>query len=303
MTTIPMPPNSPVIPCPLREGLHLWIWPGGRNEGWKTAREQAERVLALGGVGVIPQAGLIAPAWLAGRDHGESKPRVEIFQSYGLQVTAGLGMDGSNATRETIVRAINDALAMPDVCVMGDEEKQLWETVLGRLLAQNIVDDVLSLHALAYMICVLCPWWKPNVHTGAPDRIFQALFRHFFCQDYGAHGNNVTRDETLWMLGESRREYAVRGIPVDYVHLAAQMYGHTRDNATKIIFSGERRACLWDVEEMDAIFAHVMHAYCAIQHLGFATNFDGIEAFQRASSLPVTRQLDDATYRALGVAA
>lgn len=289
------------IPCPLREGLHIWLWPGGHNEGWRTAKEQAERALSLGAVGVIPQASLIAPAWLAGKDQGESKARFEIFQDAGLQVTAGLGMDGKNATRETIVKAVLDSLALPNVCVMGDEESEVkWENAAGRSLAATICDDVISARPDAPARCVFCPWWKPSVHSGAPDHEFWKLFRHLFCQDYGAHGP-TKGDDTLWMMNVSRKEYAARGIPPEYVHLAAQMYQHSLDAAIRILFSGERVMCLWDVEEMDTTFATVLHAYRAIQHLGFATTIDGIAAFQAAHSLSVTRTLDDATLKALAV--
>ena len=300
---VTLPAPAPAVPCPLRDGMHLWIWPGGRGEGWKTAREQADRAKALGATGVIPQSALDAPAWLAGRDDGDSIPRVEVFQQAGLQVTAGLGMDGTAATLQAIVSVIVLALSMPGVCVMGDEESERkWENRLGRDLAQAIDDAVLKAIADAFLRCVLCPWWAPEVHSQAPDRIFWQLFRHFFGQDYGAKGITAPTDDTLDMLAHSRVSYAARGIPAKFVHLAAQMYAHSLANAGRIVLSGEPVMALWDAEEMDPIFRLALLARLFLVTAKLPPTTEGLRQFQGANSLLPDGILGPNTVRAMGVA-
>jgi hypothetical protein len=167
-------------------------------------------------------------------------------------------------------------------------------------LAKAICDGVPSKVVDAFLRCVECPWWKPNVHSGAPNLIFWALFRFLFCQDYGAHGP-LKPDDTLYMLAESRREYNAIGIPPQYVMCAAQMYQHSMLNAGRILLSGERVMALWDVEEADAIFKRALYARKMLGHLGFDLNRAGIAKFQGVASLAVTGDLDDATLAALHV--
>lgn len=279
------PTDRPSAPCPLNDGLHLWVWPGGRSEGWKTAKQQADRALALGAVGIIAQSGLSAPIWLQGRDQGDSVPRVEIFQRAGLQVTAGLGLDGASATRTTIVHAILQALSMPGVNIMGDEEKVFWETAPGRALAKAIVDDVLASDPMAWMRGTFCPWWKPLVHTGGSDREFWGLFLYLFCQVYGAHGVNAPNDDTIAMLAESRREYPQRGIPAEFVRMAFQLYAHSEANASRIVFSGESVMAGWDVEELDVPMRRILLARMWLLAHGFAATVAGIMQWQRSAGL------------------
>jgi len=285
----------------MRNGLSLWIWPGGRGEGWKSAHQQADRALALGATGVIAQSGLSAPVWLAGRDKGDAVPRFEVFQQAGLQVTAGLGMDGSEATVATITRAVVDAVDLPNVLVMADEEKMWWETPTGRAAAKSIVAAVIKARPLAPTRGMCCPWWKPEVHSGAPDHEFFPLFHHFFCQDYGARGKDAPLDNTLSMLAHSRESYAKRGISPDHIHLAFQLYAHSLANAGRIVLCGEPVMAGWDVEEMDEHMHLALLARARLIALGYLPSRGGLVSFQAGAGITADGILGPVTLRALAI--
>jgi hypothetical protein len=284
------------IACPLPTGLHGWIWPGGKGEGWRTARQQAARAIDLGLVGVILQASLDAPAWLVGRDAGETLTRREILRQAGLQVTVGLGLDGHLATRERIVDAILASLRMDGVCVMLDWESETkWENNAGRVLAAAIAADVLTAFPDAYLRTMDAPWWEPEMHSGAPDREWSVVCKHRFVQAYGAPAQGNPVEDSLWMLDHARAHYPARGTPAAYVHPALQMYGHTLVNAGKLVLSGEQVTALWDIEEMDAAFATALHARRIVVAAGFSPTSTGLAAWQAAHGLAADGLLGQAT--------
>jgi len=273
------PPPAVMPASPLRAGLHIWVWPGGHSEGWKSARFQAERILRLGGVGIIAQSGLGAPQWLEGRHAGESKPRVEILREAGLQVTACLGMDGHHPVAE-VVAALVRAVIVADAGMLDHEAQTLWENRPGRAYARAIVEGVFEAlsnlaglppdvmervaRALAGGLFADGDWWEPLSHLSSPALIFWLLALWKFVQAYGAKSRDNPNESTEWMFARSQRDYPQLGVPAGVVAPSEQMYGHSLKDAGILLFSGHPVIALWDVEEMDRIFEAAMLARFAI---------------------------------------
>lgn len=287
--------------CPLVPGLHGWVWPGGHGEGWLTAREQALRAVDLGLVGVIAQNGLSAPRWLAGLDPGESLIRADVLRLYGLQVTAGFGLDGDwSAT--TMAQAISDGGSIADACMLDWEKQTRWETKQGRALAQATVDLVLKHDSTMNQRTADAPWWKPSVHKGAPTLIWDKLARYHFVQAYGAPSRDNPTEITEWMYHSvSLVEYPALGIPAERVLPAEQMYGHSIAAAGRLVLADESVVALWDVEEADDVFVQALHARKAIRNLGYPTTLEGLRLAQAALGTKPDGILGPKTLAALGI--
>jgi hypothetical protein len=290
------------IPCPLRPGIHAWIWPSGRGEGWETARRQAQRLLDLGVTGAIPQDSLASPAWLAGRDVSETVTRAQVFQELGLQVTAGLGLDGHEATREAIGGAIVGALQQLNVNVMLDWESETkWECRAGRALAADIVDDVYAKMPYAHPRVVDAPWWEPEMHDGAPDREWGDLASHCFVQTYGAPSKDNPTEDSLWMLAHARALYPARGVPATAVHPAWQAYGHSLSAAAALVLADEPVSAIWDIEEMDTPMRQALLARKRLTDTQLPATIAGLKSWQAAHELTADGILGPLTLAAMRI--
>ena len=109
----------------LPPGIAAWIWP--RVE-WPDAAKCAADCVALGITCVIPQAGLGALAW--------SEKHRTTFESAGITICPGLGMDGTHTKSEfsDAIVAIVDAFGR---CMLDWESPKRWETRGGNDLASN----------------------------------------------------------------------------------------------------------------------------------------------------------------------
>ena len=286
--------------APLRPGLHIWLWPGGHSEGWKTAREQAARAVDLGAAGVIPQSSLGSARWLSERDQGDSLPRVEVLRQAGLQVTAGFGLDGGHPVGD-VVGALALGLHVAEG-IMGDwEAPSFWECPSGRRYASAICDRLLSVEPDAATRGSDCPWWKPEVHSRAPTREFARLFPHRFVQAYGTPGRDNPTECTEWMYDHAVASYKRLGISAEFVHPAEQMYGHSLSAAGKLLLHGHSVLALWDVEEMDRTFRLALEARRYLLAHDFTATETGLRAFQRNASIAADGVLGPETLHALGV--
>lgn len=274
------PPPADMPPCPLPEGIYLWCWPGGHSEGWKTVQFQADRARRLGARGIIAQASLFAPVWLEGRDPGDARPRIEVFHDAGLLGIAGFGLDGGHALQE-VIGALVHAVMVADGGMLDHEAVSLWEKLSGRGYARAIVEGVLNelakrtglapdvmrrvAAALAGSFFVDADWWEPLVHMNAPTLIFWLLALYKFVQAYGAP-TKENPEETEWMLEKSQTDYPKIGVPASVICPSEQMYGHTLNAATQLVFCEHPVKCFWDVEEMDRVFEAVLLARVALSN-------------------------------------
>lgn len=296
----------PSVPMCLREGVHVWEWP---KNGWVSAQKLADDLLSIGAQGVIAQAGLSAPKWLAGRDAGSAKPRVEVLRDAGLQVIAGFGMDGHHVTSE-MVAALVDGFNIADA-VMGDwESPSLWENSAGRGYASSIVRGVLAALPNAFLRGVDSAWWKPNVHSGAPTVIFQELFRKRFVQAYEQGQAGASE----WELVESRREYPLLGIPATDIWPSNQMYGHKTSEMGRLILE-EQFVCAWDRQELDLPSRRAFVARKWLMNNGpsgavsatvksylqLKPGLAGLEMFQKDAGLVVDHEIGPLTLKAMKI--
>jgi len=278
----------------MKPGTHVWFWP---KRGWKayTAEIVADELVKLGAVGVIPQASLDAPRWLA--ENGKA------FTDRGLQLVVGLGLDGGHP-EDRLVHAIVAALDVPGAIGTMLNWESWWEGKAA--LADRVVDRVLALRPDAAQRCTDCPWWAPlffmrgerqsSTHPRAPTKAFGRLCQKRFVQAYGAPQDDRSSRMLAWARDPS--QYASLGsweiLP------ALQAYKRSVQDHVETLLQ-ERFVCLWDYPEIDAEGRRGMLVVKAIR----ARGFDGPTAIvdvQRSLGLTADGILGPKTLGALGFA-
>ncbi len=280
-------------------GPHVFHWPGA-DGAEKDPKVLVADLLEIGAVGIIPQYGLGAGEWAANHR--------SLFESAGLQVTLGLGLDGSHTVTE-YVHAIRDGIEQIGRVGLDWEDPHKWETLSGFRLAHAIVEGVFAQRRDAADFITDFPWWAPltlpdgtNTHPNAPTRELGRLCGHErYPQCYGAarrkHGETPKRVEgrSVRYLQWAQRQYASMG-PWP-IRPAYQMYARTRQDHVEALLA-EPIQCVWDLAEMDADCKAAMIDVKRLRVLGY----DGSQAvrkFQADHGLEVDGKLGPDTSAAL----
>lgn len=270
-------------------GPHVFRWPGAHGAATDASAIAAELV-ELGCVGIIPQVSLKALDWCL-------KHRA-TFDAEGIQVTVGLGMDGSHSV-DRYVAAIVEAIDGIGRVMLDWEAVSKWETKDGRSLAKTIVDGVLQRRPDAANHVTDCPWWAPRSlpnghgsHGSAPTAEFGRLCGgERYPQCYGA-ARKKYGETPKGVEGRSQRYLEWARDPSQYASLGGweirptyQMYSRTkRDHVDSLL--AEKTQCLWDFDESDLVCRESLVDVRRLRALGF----DGVTAvtdFQKAAGLKV----------------
>lgn len=280
-------------------GPHVFHWPGADDA--ETAPEAIVADLGkIGAAGIVVMYGLDAGEWTA--------QHRSLFESAGLQVTLGLGMDGEHRVDE-YVHAICDGIERIGRVLLNWEETHKWETLAGFRLAHAIVEGVLAQRRDASDFITDAPWWAPltlpdgtRTHPNAPTKELGRLCGHErYPQCYGAarrkHGETPKKVEgrSQRYLQWASRQYASMGVwPIRPTY---QMYGRTKQDHVNALLA-DRVQCVWDLAEADTVCKSAMVDVSRLRILGY----DGpqaVESFQGKHGLEVDGKLGPKTSDAL----
>lgn len=291
----------------LLNGVWVWLWP---RDKWPAMERNLDRDLAFlkanGVTGVIPQAGLSAPAWV-------TKVHAQIAK-HGLKVLVGLGMDSKSATEQQVADAIVASIRAPSSvgCMLNWES--FWSGKKDR--AKKVVELVLKAQPDAPKFCTDAPWWAPLyvmrngqkawTHPSAPSAEFGILAaRDRYPQTYGANVKGAPDGASMRMLQHSRSpgQYAAIATQARVqpwtIRPSLQMYVRSSNDVVQMLLD-EPNCCLWDVPEWDEKTKVGLRAWTALRAKGFGTS-GGVRAFQASAGLTADNSLGPKTIAALGI--
>ena len=269
-----------------RPGVHMIVWP---RDGWSKidAARLAADLVALGCVGVIPQASDTAPAWI--RANGKA------LADAGLDIVAGLG----RVTPAAIIAGLDEPRCRG---VLLDEED--WRNVDD---AARLTHDVLSVRPDASPRIADCMY--PSVrstrdgHPTGHDRITRAF--NTLCGaerapqcylELPAIPDGAVARELAWARDPS--QWPAIGVPAERIVPTAQAYKRSATDHVALLLA-EPTVILWDLLEMDPSCRVALLIVKALRGHGF-TGPGAVEAFRRSAGL-ATDGLGPLTCAALGV--
>ncbi len=297
----------PTNPLALVPGVHAWVWPLNASTDWT---QIVDRAADLGLAGLIPQAGLGAPAWVSPAMHAHAR-------AAGLQVTCGLGMDGASGYRDNPILVARSILAgldeYPGAPVMLNWEGQWEDEKSDKVRATAIVDHVLAQRPDAAPRCVDAPWWAPlyrlkangrkgYTHPSAPTREFGRLCHGGrWVQAYGANVDGSPDGASTRMLAWARdpSQYPALGTPADRVMPAFQGYHRTLHDQVASLLA-EPTVCLWVFKSIDVNCELALRVVKRLREFD-RTGPTAVSGFQARAGLKVDGITGPRTCAALGL--